>query len=129
MPGSLRHWVMFMTFLPSQPLLGYPGKPGVTWDHKEEPRQVLGFWAALASCVFSASPADGRLCSESGLPSAGSLALLDQASSHGEVRWLRLGVSELANDRLATFAQSHLSKAGAKNGVRSQELIQKAASG
>lgn len=32
---------------------------------------------------------------------------------------------ELANDRLATFAQSHLSRAGAKNGVRSQDLIQR----
>ena len=66
MPGSLRHWVM--TFLTSQPLLGYPGKAGVAWDHKEEPCRVLGFWAALASCVFSASPADGGLCSESELP-------------------------------------------------------------
>ena len=127
MPGSLRHWVM--TFLTSQPLLGYPGKAGVAWDHKEEPCRVLGFWAALASCVFSASPADGGLCSESELPSAGSPALLDQATSHGEVRWLRSGVSELANDRLATFAQSHLSRPGAENGVRSQDLIQRAASG
>ena len=118
-----------MTFLTSQPLLGYPGKAGVAWDHKEEPCRVLGFWAALASCVFSASPADGGLCSESELPSASSPALLDQATSHGEVRWLRSGVSELANDRLATFAQSHLSRAGAENGVRSQDLIQRAASG
>lgn len=127
MPGSLRHWVM--TFLTSQPLLGYPGKAGVAWDHKEEPCRVLGFWAALASCVFSASPADGGLCPESELPSAGSPALLDQATSHGEVRWLRSGVFELANDRLATFAQSHLSRAGAENSVRSQDLIQRAASG
>lgn len=59
---------MFVTFLPSQPLPGYPRKAGVNWDPSEEPRRALGFWAALASWVFSASPADGGICSEPSFP-------------------------------------------------------------
>lgn len=120
MPGSLRQMGHVYNFpaLPATSGLPREGRGRLGPQGGASPGSgLLGFWAALASCLFSASPADGGLCSESELPSAGSPALLDQASSHGEVRWLRSGVSELANDRLATFAQSHLSRAGAENGV------------
>lgn len=44
--------------------------------------------------------------------------LLDQASSRGEVRWLRPGALEQARARLDIFAPSHLSRAGGECSVR-----------